>query len=96
VQLEEAKKKIDQGKRVLTNWRDLFRQTKQQIEDDGVDRWDFPCRAINERIPHMIDILRDLLDVADTLMKFLVFLGPNFKAVTENSAGIDSLVDEVK
>jgi dynein heavy chain len=44
----------------------------------------------------MSEILRDLLDVADTLMKFLVFLGPNFKAVTENSAGIDSLVDEVK
>ena len=81
---------------MLVNWRDLFKQTKQQIEDDGVDRWDFPCRAINERIPHMIDILRDLLDVADTLMKFLVFLGPNFKAVTENSAGIDSLVAEVK
>lgn len=95
-QLEEAKKKIDQGKRVLQNWRDLFKQTKQQIEDDGVDRWDFPCRAINERIPHMIEILRDLLDIADTLMKFLVFLGPNFKAVTENSAGIDSLVAEVK
>jgi hypothetical protein len=78
VQLEEAKKKIDQGKRVLANWRDLFKQTKQQIEDDGVDRWDFPCRAINERIPHMIDILRDLLDIADTLMKFLVFLGKFF------------------
>ena len=44
----------------------------------------------------MINILRDLLKVADTLMKFLVFLGPNFKAVTENSAGIDSLIAEVK
>ena len=42
----------------------------------------------------MIDILRDLLEVADTLMKFLVFLGPNFKAVTDNSAGIDNLVAE--
>ena len=44
----------------------------------------------------MIDTLRDLLDIADTLMKFLVFPGPNFKAVTENSAGIDNLVAEVK
>ena len=74
----------------------MFKTTKQSIEDDQVDRWDFPCRAINERIPHMIDILRDLLEVADTLMKFLVFLGPNFKAVTDNSAGIDNLVAEVK
>jgi hypothetical protein len=29
-------------------------------------------------------------------MKFLVFLGPNLKAVTGNSEGIDDLVKEVK
>lgn len=29
-------------------------------------------------------------------MKFLVFLGPNLKAVTGNSEGIDNLVSEVK
>ena len=61
-----------------------------------MDRWDNEPLPLKNRIPHMIDILKDLLDVADTLMKFLVFLGPNFKAVTENSAGIDSLVAEVK
>jgi len=29
-------------------------------------------------------------------MKFLVFLGPNLKAVTGNSEGIDILIEEVK
>lgn len=95
-QLEDAKKKIDQARRVLVNWKDLFKITKQQIEDDGVDRWDFTCRPISERIPHMIEILKDMMDVAETLMKFLVFLGPNFKAVTQNSEGIDKLVADVK
>jgi len=44
----------------------------------------------------MIDILDGLHVVVDILMKFLVFLGPNLKAVTGNSEGIDLLVEEVK
>jgi len=34
--------------------------------------------------------------MADTLLKFLRFLGPNLKAVTGNSEGIDDLVKKVK
>jgi dynein heavy chain len=41
-------------------------------------------------------VLRDLEKIAETLKKFLVFLGPNLKAVTGNSEGIDKLVEEVK
>jgi len=44
----------------------------------------------------MSDILDKLYIVVDTLMRFLVFLGPNLKAVTGNSKGIDNLVEEVK
>jgi dynein heavy chain len=48
------------------------------------------------RIENMIDILNGLEQIGDILMKFLVFLGPNLKAVTGNSEGIDDLVKEVK
>jgi len=41
----------------------------------------------------MIIVLKDLGDIADTLKKFLVFLGPNLKAVTGNSEGIDFLIE---
>ena len=34
--------------------------------------------------------------MAEILKKFLVFLGPNLKAVTGDSEGIDNLVSEVK
>lgn len=44
----------------------------------------------------MIGILKELVTVAETLKKFLVFLGPNLKAVTGNSEGIDKLVEDVK
>jgi len=44
----------------------------------------------------MIEILEGLEKIGDILMKFLVFLGPNLKAVTGNSEGIDELVREVK
>jgi len=40
--------------------------------------------------------LADLEVIADVLKKFLVFLGPNLKAVTGNAEGIDALVEKVK
>lgn len=53
-------------------------------------------KAITDRIENMITIMSGLQNVAEILKKFLVFLGPNLKAVTGNSEGIDNLVQEVK
>lgn len=44
----------------------------------------------------MVGILRDLIAITEDMNKFLVFLGPNLKAVTGNSEGIDKLITEVK
>lgn len=44
----------------------------------------------------MIKVLKELAEIADVLKKFLVFLGPNLKAVTGNAEGIDNLVEKVK
>jgi dynein heavy chain len=86
-----------QGQRILTEWKDLFFKTKLQIEDEqGVERWDFQPTAITEHIKHMIDILDGLVNVTDILKRFLIFLGPNLKAVTGNSKDIDGLVAKVK
>jgi dynein heavy chain len=95
-QLEASKQLIVQGQRILTSWRNLYRQTRLQIEEDGLERWDFQVKAITERIENMIQILEQLQTVAEILKKFLVFLGPNLKAVTGDSEGIDNLVLEVK
>lgn len=42
------------------SWKNLYKQTKNQIEDDGLERWDFQVKAIVERIEHMIKTLDDL------------------------------------
>lgn len=44
----------------------------------------------------MVIVLTELESITDIIKRFLVFLGPNLKAVTGNSEGIDNLVTEVK
>jgi dynein heavy chain len=44
----------------------------------------------------MVGVLGELEKVTEIIKRFLVFLGPNLKAVTGNSEGIDNLVTEVK
>jgi len=44
----------------------------------------------------MIGILNNFKYIAELLKKFLVLLGPNFKAVTGNSENIDELINKVK
>lgn len=95
-QLSKVLVLINQGKKILETWQSLHKQTKQKIEEEGVDRWDFQVSALDNRIKNMIHVLKDLSYMADVLKKFLVFLGPNLKAVTGNSEGIDLLVGEVK
>lgn len=96
-QLENAEAKIVQGHKILLSWKTLYKNTKQQIEEEGgPDRWTFNPKPIVERITHMIEILENLEKIAGILKKFLVFLDSNLKAVTNNSEGIDNLVKEVK
>jgi len=88
-QLEESLQLINDGKKVLETWIDLFTQTRQTLEQEGGERWDFDQKPIKRKAEHMIDILRNFHQIGERLKKFLVLLGPNFKAVTGNSANID-------
>ena len=88
--------KINNGRKILTSWVTQYNKAKAHIEQDGVERWDFQPKPITERIIYMNDILGHMLTVAETLQKFLVFLGPSLKTVTGNTAGIDNLIIKVK
>lgn len=96
MQLEQTEQLIAAGDGILKSWKTHYKNTKADIEEQNLERWDFPVKPINERIEPMTGILSQLLQIADILKKFLVFLGPNLKAVTGNSEGIDNLVQEVK
>ena len=80
----------------MTTWKNLYKKTKLKIEEEGLDRWDFTVSSLINRIENMIGVLGELEKVTDIIKRFLVFLGPNLKAVTGNSEGIDNLVTEVK
>lgn len=87
---------IKLGLNILKNWHHLWKTTRQKIEEEGLERWDFAVPAISSRIDHMVTVLKDLEKNTEILKKFLVFLGPDLKAVTGNSEGIDILIQEVK
>lgn len=93
---ETVKEEIIQGKNVLITWKTLFEKTKEKLEEEGGDRWDFDQKPIKERPEHMIKVLDSFKDIAEELKKFVLLLGPNLKAVTGNVEHIDSLMADVK
>ena len=44
----------------------------------------------------MVEILTGYEEITDILKKYLIFLGPNLKAVTGNADSIEKLVKDVK
>ena len=95
-QLEESIKLIEEASSVLYTWIRLFKDTKDQLEKEGPDRWDYTTTIIKGRPQHMMKILSDFKQIAMLLKKFLVLLGPKLKAVTGNTNKIDELIDNVK
>lgn len=96
LQLNDAIKLIEQAQSVLYSWVRLFKETKDQLEKEGADRWDYTTTIIKGRPQHMNKILGDFMYIAQLLKKFLVLLGPKLKAVTGNTDKIDELIDNVK
>lgn len=81
---------------MLVTWVKLFKETKDQLEKDGPDRWDFATTIIKGRPQHMNKILGEFHNIAQLLRKFFTLLGPKLKAVTGNTDKIDELIDNVK
>lgn len=95
IQLQKSIDLITQGHKILKLWVQKYRETRQKIEEDNQERWDFPLQAMS-RIEHMNIVCVQLMSIGNDLKKFLLFLGPNLKAVTGKSQGIDKLVLDVK
>ena len=96
-QLNRAIELINQGMKVLVEWKTLFEKTKGKLDGDGGERWDFDPKPITDRPEYMVNILTHFRDVAEILKKYFSFLGPKLKAVvTGNSDKIDQLIEKVK
>lgn len=69
---------------------------RERIEMSGRDnRWEFDRKRLFDRTNYMATICKDLLQMVEVVDDFHKFLGPELKAVTGDSQGIDAVIQRV-
>lgn len=58
-------------------------------------RWEFPKQLLFQRTNYMAEICRDLAEMVEVVDDFFKFLGPELKAVTGDTQGIDRVIQSV-
>ncbi|KAJ7569126.1 hypothetical protein O6H91_01G062100 [Diphasiastrum complanatum] len=92
----DASFKINTAKSVLEAWSKVYLEVREHIEVVGRDpRWEFDRIRLFEQTGYMACICTDLLHILEVYYDFHNFLGPELKAVTGDSQGIDSVVQKV-
>ncbi|PNH08033.1 Dynein-1-alpha heavy chain, flagellar inner arm I1 complex [Tetrabaena socialis] len=83
-------------KSVLEHWLSTYMAMREKIELSGRDaRWEFPKQLLFARTNYMAEICADLIEMVEIVDDFFRFLGPELKAVTGDTAGIDRVVHRV-
>ena len=92
----DANKRIVSAKDVLEKWKDTYFKVREKIEQSGRDqRWEFDRKRLFERTDYMVACCNDIQHVAQVLEDFHNILGPELKAVTGDSQGIDEVLERV-
>ena len=95
-QPNEAIRLINRGKDVLDGWHSNYMAMRERIEQSGTDRrWEFNRAKLFDQTGYMLKICEHLLEVAHTIEQFSRFLGPELKAVTGDTHGIDDVYQRV-
>ena len=93
---EQAKKVIKEAQTVLNSWESTYMSVRQRIEESGTHiRWEFDRKRLFELTKYMAHVCGHLFEVATVLDQFHKFLGPELKAVTGESDGIDQVMERV-
>ncbi|DBA95316.1 TPA: Dynein heavy chain cytoplasmic [Trebouxia sp. C0006] len=93
----DAVRLIRTGKSVLEGWHNTYMQVREKIEVSGRDaRWEFSKPMLFERTNYMAEICSDLSEMVEIVDDFHKFLGPELKAVTGDSQGIDLVIKSVE
>ena len=88
---------IQEAKMVLELWHSTYMTVREVIEASGTDhRWEFDRKRLFEQTNYMAKICENLQEVATVLNQFHKFLGPELKAVTGDSQGIDQVMTQVQ
>jgi dynein heavy chain len=92
----EAKKRISSAINVLEKWKDTYLKVRLKIEESQRDqRWEFDKRRLFQRTDYIALRCSDIYRVAQVLEDFYNILGPELKAVTGDSQGIDEVLGRV-
>ncbi|CAL8343019.1 unnamed protein product [Lota lota] len=93
---EVAKAKVQDGKRVLDQWKECYLKTRAKIESSARDpRWEFDRKRLFENTDYMASICQDIYNVLQTLEEFSNIFGPELKAVTGDPKRIDDVLRRV-
>lgn len=88
---------IREAKDVLEQWSENYFKMRKKIEDSGSDhRWEFDRKSLFGKTDYMADVCSNFLEIMGSLDRFHKFLGPELKAVTGDSAGIDEVLKRVE
>lgn len=88
---------ISEAKEVLEQWSENYYQMRKRIEESGSDhRWEFDRKALFSRTDRMAEVCSNFLEIIGSIDRFRKFLGPELKAVTGDSAGIDEILKLVE
>jgi dynein heavy chain len=91
-----SKRLVQEARDVLLKWSETYFRMRKRIEDGGSDhRWEFDRKALFSKTDYMSEICSNILEIIEALDHFKVFLGPELKAVTGDSAGIDEVIKRV-
>ena len=93
----DARRLVQEAGDVLSRWSGEYFNVRKKIEDSGSDhRWEFDRKLLFGETDYMADICANLVEIIDALDQFQKFLGPELKAVTGDSAGIDEVLKKVQ
>ncbi|KAJ1437467.1 dynein heavy chain, N-terminal region 2-domain-containing protein [Ochromonadaceae sp. CCMP2298] len=93
---KHSKRLVQEARDVLLKWSETYFRMRKRIEDGGSDhRWEFDRKALFSKTDYMSEICANILEIIEALDHFRVFLGPELKAVTGDSAGIDEVIKRV-
>jgi dynein heavy chain len=94
---KQSKRLVQEARDVLLKWSETYFRMRKRIEDGGSDhRWEFDRKALFSKTDYMSEICANILEIIEALDHFRVFLGPELKAVTGDSAGIDEVIKRVE
>lgn len=83
---------LELARDVLVQWRESYKQVREQIEHESDSRWEFDRRELFARTDHMAAVIGDVIEVVSTIDQFRRFFsGPELRSITSDQTAVDKV-----